>query len=47
MKKLTGLSETEIKKIGRLIGEAYYAEDDPMIKCFEHNGLIRENFDFL
>ena len=35
MKKLIGLPEAEVKKIGRLIGESYYAEDDPMTGIFE------------
>ena len=34
MKKLTGLSDAEVDRIGKLIGEAYYAEDDPMIRSF-------------
>lgn len=35
MKKLIGLSDEEVSKIGKLIGEAYYAEDDPMIRIFD------------
>lgn len=35
MKRLIGLSDGEVSKIGRMIGEAYYAEDDPMIRIFD------------